>query len=138
MEWLVDLNDLDSFVFNDKSNIQMLYVYEADNLTPFERDIEFIEVDGRNGDLVVDYERDKNKKITVKGYADCGYSEAKLVAREFRQWLTPNSKYKSLIFSNDLEEYEAVVTDLKIKEPIKGLLSVEFIFNCKRKDVDNG
>lgn len=138
MEWLVDLNDLDSFVFNGKSNIQMLYVYEADNLTPFERDIEFIEVDGRNGDLVVDYERYKNKKIAVKGYADCGHSEAKLVAREFKQWLTSDSSYKSLTFSDDLEEYEAVVTDLKIKEPIKGLLSVEFIFNCKRKEVENG
>lgn len=135
MEWYVDLNDLDSFVYNGKSSVQMKFLHEADNLSPFERDIEFVEIDGSEdrGDLLVDYKRLKNKKIPVEGHIDCSMSDAKLVAKEIEEWLVSDVRYKPLIFSNDLTEYEAVVTDLDIKEVVTGLLKVKFTFNSRRR-----
>ena len=41
-------------------------------------------------------------------------------------------KYKTLIFSNDLTEYEAIVKGpIEIVEEVEGLLNINFKFSCK-------
>ena len=47
-------------------------------------------------------------------------------------------KYKTLTFSDDLEEYEAVVVGrIEIIEEIEGLLNIKFKFSCKEVKDDN-
>ena len=76
MKYYVDKSELEVFYFNNVSNTNFnLIVEEIEGLyDSFERDIEFIEVPGRNGELIVDNNRFKSKNLIIKGYVDASNS----------------------------------------------------------------
>ena len=132
MQWYKDITELDSFIYGAKSSTSFHFAYEADNLKSFERDFELKEVPGRSDELIIDNKRKKNKIVNVEGTIDCKGVEAKIVAKEFNNWLAGEVKYKPLTFSNDLTYYEAIVIgDIDIREEMKGVLKVKFQFSCK-------
>ena len=67
MKYYVDKSELEVFYFNNVSNTNFnLIVEDIEGLyDSFERDIEFIEVPGRNGELIVDNNRVKSKELTI-------------------------------------------------------------------------
>lgn len=133
MKWYKDINELKNFTYGTTSSTSFKYAFESDNLKPFERDFELREVVGRSGDLILDNKRKKNKIITVKGQVDCDGTEAKTVIRNINTWLCGEVKYKSLVFSDDDNNYEAIVVpgSYDIYEVVKGVLNLEFKFSCK-------
>lgn len=133
MKWYKDINELKNFTYGTTSSTSFKYAFESDNLKPFERDFELREVVGRSGDLILDNKRKKNKIITVKGQVDCDGTEAKTVIRNINTWLCGEVKYKSLVFSDDDTNYEAIVVpgSYDIYEVVKGVLNLEFKFSCK-------
>lgn len=133
MKWYKDINELKNFTYGTTSSTSFKYAFESDNLKPFERDFELREVVGRSGDLILDNKRKKNKIITVKGQVDCDGTEAKTVIRNINTWLCGEVKYKSLVFSDDDTNYEAIVVpgSYNIYEVVKGVLNLEFKFSCK-------
>lgn len=133
MKWYKDINELKNFTYGTTSSTSFKYAFESDNLKPFERDFELREVVGRSGDLILDNKRKKNKIIIVKGQVDCDGTEAKTVIRNINTWLCGEVKYKSLVFSDDDTNYEAIVVpgSYDIYEVVKGVLNLEFKFSCK-------
>ena len=134
MQYYVDKNSLDYFVYGGTSSASFNFIItKNDNLNSFENDFELIEIPGRSGDLVIDNKRKKNKEINIEAYADIeGLGDAHTVAKNIKQWLQGEVKYKALSFSNDLTEYEAIVKGpIEIIEEIEGLLNINFKFSCK-------
>lgn len=134
MQYYVDKNSLDYFVYGGTSSASFNFIItENDNLNSFENDFELIEIPGRSGDLVIDNKRKKNKEINIEAYADIEeLGDAHTVAKNIKQWLQGEVKYKDLTFSNDLTKYEAIVKGpIEIVEEIEGLLNISFIFSCK-------
>ena len=134
MQYYVDKNSLDYFVYGGTSSASFNFIItENDNLNSFENDFELIEIPGRSGDLVIDNKRKKNKEINIEAYADIEeLGDAHTVAKNIKQWLQGEVKYKTLTFSNDLIEYKAIVKGaIEIVEEIEGLLNISFKFSCK-------
>ena len=134
MQYYVDKNSLDYFVYGGTSSASFNFIItENDHLNSFENDFELIEIPGRSGDLVIDNKRKKNKEINIEAYADIeGLGDAHTVAKNIKQWLQGEVKYKTLSFSNDLTEYEAIVKGpIEIVEEVEGLLNINFKFSCK-------
>ena len=134
MQYYVDKNSLDYFVYGGTSSASFNFIItENDNLNSFENDFELIEIPGRNGDLVIDNKRKKNKEINIEAYADIEeLGDAHTVAKNIKQWLQGEVKYKTLTFSNDSIEYEAIVKGaIEIVEEMEGLLNINFKFSCK-------
>lgn len=132
MKWYKDITELKSFVYGAISSTSFNFVFEADNLNPFEKDFELKEIPGRNGDLIIDNKRQKNKIITVKGNVDGNGVEAKIIAKRLSDWLCKDIAYKSLTFSDDFTSYQAIVLPgVRIIEDLKGILDVEFKFSAK-------
>ena len=134
MQYYVDKNSLDYFVYGGTSSASFNFIItENDHLNSFENDFELIEIPGRSGDLVIDNKRKKNKEINIEAYADIEeLGDAHTVAKNIKQWLQGEVKYKTLTFSNDLTEYEAIVKGpIEIVEEVEGLLNINFKFSCK-------
>jgi hypothetical protein len=132
VQWYKNIAELDSFIYGATSSTFFNFVYEADNLKPFERDFELHPVMGRDDELLVDNKRKKNKIVDVKGSVACEGADIKIVSKNFNEWLTGEVKYKPLIFSNDLTEYEAIVIgEVSSDIRTKNILDVSFKFSCR-------
>ena len=140
MIYYIDKDKLEYFTFGGTSSASFNFIImKNDNLSGFENDFELIEIPGRRGDLVINNNRKKNKEINIEAYVDLeGLGDAKTVSKSIKQWLQGEVKYKTLTFSDDLEEYEAVVVGrIEIIEEIEGLLNIKFKFSCKEVKDDN-
>ena len=134
MIYYVDKNSLEHFTFGGTSCASFNFIIvKNDNLNSFENDFDLIEIPGRSGDLVIDNKRKKNKEINIEAYADIEeLGDAHTVAKNIKQWLQGEVKYKTLTFSNDLIEYKAIVKGpIEIVEEVEGLLNINFKFSCK-------
>ena len=134
MQYYVDKNSLDHFVYGGTSSASFNFIIvENDHLNGFENDFELIEIPGRSGDLLINNNRKKNKEINIEAYADIeDLGDAHTVAKNIKQWLQGEVKYKTLTFSNDSTEYEAIVKGaIEIVEEMEGLLNINFKFSCK-------
>ena len=134
MIYYVDKNSLEHFTFGGTSSASFNFIIvENDNLNGFENDFELIEIPGRSGDLLINNNRKKNKEINIEAYADIEeLGDAHTVAKNIKQWLQGEVKYKTLTFSNDLIEYKAIVKGpIEIVEEVEGLLNINFKFSCK-------
>ena len=140
MIYYIDKDKLEYFIFGGTSSASFNFIImKNDNLSGFENDFELIEIPGRSGDLLINNNRKKNKEINIEAYVDLeGLGDAKTVSKSIKQWLQGEVKYKTLTFSDDLEEYEAVVVGrIEIIEEIEGLLNIKFKFSCKEVKDDN-
>ena len=140
MIYYIDKDKLEYFAFGGTSSASFNFIImKNDNLSGFENDFELIEIPGRSGDLLINNNRKKNKEINIEAYVDLeGLGDAKTVSKSIKQWLQGEVKYKTLTFSDDLEEYEAVVVGrIEIIEEIEGLLNIKFKFSCKEVKNDN-
>ena len=104
MIYYVDKNSLEHFTFGGTSSASFNFIIvKNDNLNGFENDFELIEIPGCSGDLLINNNRKKNKEINIEAYADIEeLGDAHTVAKNIKQWLQGEVKYKTLTFSNDL------------------------------------
>lgn len=132
MQWYKNITELDSFVYGANSSTFFNFVYEANNLNPFENDFELVSVLGRDGDLLIDNKRKKSKEVEIKGYIICEGVEPHILISKFNNWLLGEVEYKNLKFSNDPTKYMAIVKDgvIDIKLKTKKIYEVDFKFSC--------
>lgn len=119
------------------SSTYFLYLTNIEGLyDSFERDIEFIEVQGRDGDLAIDNKRKKSKDITLEGFIDLdrisNSVEFSKVANDIEQWLQGEVKYKPLQIKGESKIYNAIcINQIKISEVIEGLGEVMITFKIQ-------
>lgn len=126
MQYFVNEDELISFMYGEvSSTLYSLYVLDVKNLNNgFERDIEFIEVPGRDGDLIVDNFRKKSKEITIEAFIDLSKSFIESfedLCVEIEDWLQGEVKVDTLAFSNCGKVYNAICTKVEIEEVMEGL-----------------
>lgn len=135
MQYYVDKKELDVFYFNNVSNTNFgLIVEETDGLyDSFEDDIEFIEVPGRDGELIVDNERVKSKDLIVKGWIDKSITEFTMTQLQegLNKWLKSSMSYQKLEFIKEALGFNAVCYKFKMKEVITDLCEIEIYFRVQ-------
>ena len=133
MQYYVNENELMNFTYNGVSSTSFFMVIEEIEglLDTFERDIELIEIKGRDGELVIDNQRKKSKNITITGHIDVEKSNKRIdtLAKDIENWLQEEVSYKTLIFKNHKFKYEALCfNQIKLSEVIEDLCEFEIIF----------
>lgn len=93
----------DYFYYDGKSSVDFnTYIADATQFDSPQRDIEKIEIPGRNGDLTLDNGRYKNQEYKYKVYVDEMISES---TEGLRSWLTSTSGYRELKDTLHPDEY---------------------------------
>lgn len=133
MQYYVNENELISFNYNEVSSTSFFMIIEEINglIDSYEKDVEFIEVKGRDGELIIDNKRKKSKDITIKGHIDVEklIGDITDVALEIENWLQGTVSYKPLIFSEHRFIYQAIcVNQIKLSEVIENLCEFEIKF----------
>ena len=134
MDYYVDTNELTSFFYGGVNSATFnLYLTDLGNLyDSFERDIELIEVAGRDGDLLIDNKRKKSKEVAFTGFIDVEKSEMSMpmLAKAIEDWLQGEVKYKELIVEN--KTYSAIcINQISIKEVMEQLGEIQIKFRIQ-------
>ena len=140
MQYYVAKSELEIFYFNNVSNTNFnLIVEDIEGLyDSFERDIEFIEVPGRNGELIVDNNRVKSKELTIKGYVDASSSEFTMTQLKegLEKWLYSSMTYQKLEFIKETISLKALCYKFIMKEIMEDLCEIEINFRVQGESND--
>lgn len=133
MQYYVNDDELMYFNYNGVSSTSFFMVIEDVEglLDTFERDIELVEIQGRDGELIIDNQRKKSKDITITGHIDVEKSTKTLdvLANEIENWLQGVVSYKPLIFKDHKYKYEALCfNQINLSEIIEDLCEFKIIF----------
>ena len=134
MQYYVNKEDLQYFTYDNKSSADYgIIITKTNQLSGSERNIEVIEVDGRNEPILNDKGNYKPFELKLECSIDSEFTNINEVARDIKGWLQSNFNFKKLILSDDPEHYyEAVcINKLDIEEVIEQLGEFQVVFLCK-------
>lgn len=136
MQYFVKENELNTFSYGGVSSASFfLYVTNINGLfDSFERDLEFKEIKGRDGDLVIDNQRRKSKTISLECFIDLEKATKDLdtLSEEIENWIQGTVGYKILNFSNTKKTFNAMcVNQINISEALKDLAIVQIRFKVQ-------
>ena len=134
MIYYINKEDLQYFIFNGISSADFnIIITKTNQLSSPERNIDVIEVDGRNEALIIDKGNYKPFELTLECSIDSENININDLARNIKKWLQSDFSYKKLIFSDDTEYYyEAMcINKLDIEEVITELGEFQVTFLCK-------
>lgn len=136
MQYFVKENELTTFEYGGVSSaFYHLYVTKQNGIyDSFERDLEFIEIKGLDGDLIIDNKRKRSKTISLECFIDLENVELPLetLALNIEEWLQGDVSYKNLTFSNNEKVFKAIcVNTLSINEVIKNVVDVQIRFKIQ-------
>lgn len=131
------------FIFRNVSSADMgLIITETPHITSPERDVEFISVPGKDGDVINDNGKFKNVSVTYPVNLISDERPLDLMARKIKAWLQSEVGYFTLTDTYDPLYYRkaAYVAALDIEDKVKKIGISSITFNCKpfkyRKDGD--
>ena len=132
------------FIYKNRSSDEFgIKIINTNNLSSPERNVETKPIDGRNGDLLIDYGNYKNFELKFECdiIPHLAKRTLKDVARDMKIWLQSDYNYAEQVISDDLEtKYEAVcINKLDIERIAREFGSILIKFNCKpyKKLVDS-
>lgn len=134
MIYYINKEDLQYFSYNGKVSTDFsILITKTNQLSSPERNIDVVEVDGKNGALLMDKGNYKPFELKLECSIDSENININQIASQIKIWLQGDFSYKKLILSDDEEYYyEAVVINkLDIEEVIKELGEFQVIFLCK-------
>lgn len=123
-----------NFTFNNINSKNVnAYIKTSDHLKMFERDLEFIRVPGRTGDLIIDNKCFKNKdiNITFMIFID----NKKMLDDLIERWFFLNYNYNTLTF-NDNTTVEAVVKNVDIEKD-RSKIILDNVADSELKEIYN-
>ena len=135
MQYYVSKSELEVFYFNNVSNTNFnLIVEDIEGLyDSFERDIEFIEVPGRDGELIVNNDRVKSKDLVITGHIDSSGSEftTTQLKEGLEKWLCSSMTYQRLEFIKEAIGLKALCYKFTMKEVMQDLCEIEISFRVQ-------
>lgn len=135
MQYYVSKSELEVFYFNNVSNTNFnLIVEDIEGLyDSFERDIEFIEVPGRDGELIVNNDRVKSKDLVITGHIDSSGSEFTMTQLKegLEKWLCSSMTYQRLEFIKGAIGLKALCYKFTMKEVMQDLCEIEISFRVQ-------
>lgn len=98
------------------------------NLDPPERNVETVEIPGRNGDLTIDKGNFKNRTVVIK----CICDDYRRCYPEFREWMLYTQDYRRLEDARTPDTYMmARCSDVKLNKVAGHSAVIELDFTCK-------
>ncbi|HHD2753298.1 TPA: phage tail domain-containing protein [Clostridium perfringens] len=136
MQYFIKENELNTFNYGGVSSASFfLYLNNINGIyDSFERDIEFKEIKGRDGDLVIDNQRRKSKTLSLECFIDLEKATKDLdtLSEEIENWIQDTMEYKTLSFSNSKKTFSAICSNqIKISEALKNLAIVQIRFKVQ-------
>ena len=144
MQYYTNKDELQYFVYDGISSTDFnIVITKTNQLSGPERNIEVIDVDGRDGSLLIDKGNYKSFELEIECSIDASDENIHYIARNIKKWLQSDFKFKKLIFSDDPEYYyeASCINKLDIEEVINLLGEFKIIFLCnplkKQTNSDN-
>lgn len=142
MQYYINKDDLQYFIYDGISSADFnIIITKTNQLSSPERNIEIIEIDGRNDHLLIDKGNYKPFNLEIECYIDAEENNICEISRNIKKWLQSDFKFKKLIFSDDPEYYyeASCINKLDIEEVINllGEFKITFLCNPLKKKINS-
>jgi predicted phage tail component-like protein len=134
MRYYINKKDLQYFTYDNKVSSDFgIIITKINQLSAPQRNIEVIEVDGRQGPILNDKGNYKPFELELECSIDSSNANINDISRDIKRLLQTDFRFKKLILSDDDEYYyEAVcINKLDIEEVIEQLGEFQLVFLCK-------
>ena len=122
------------FTFNNKSSRDFnIKIKKSNHLSIPRRKLEFIEVQGRTDNLVVDKGSREMLDIEIEAFIDCRNLNTKTYALRLDEWLNNANGYSNLIFNDGIELKAIFVGQIDFNEVVKNFNEILLQFKAYRE-----
>lgn len=123
-----------TFSFNNSSR-NYLRVKKSNHTDIAKKKIEFIEVPGRTGDLIIDDGSRENLTLNIDCYVDARDGTSfKKIADDLDRWLNAPRGYKDLIFSDGTRLKAVFVGQISFESLLRNFKEIRLVFSAYRSD----
>ena len=122
------------FTFNNKSSRDFnIKIKKSNHLSIPRKKIEFIEVQGRTDNLIVDEGSREMLDIEIEAYIDCRDLDTKTYALRLDEWLNGSNGYSNLIFDDGVELKAIFVGQIDFNSITKNFEEILLQFKAYRE-----
>ena len=122
------------FTFNNKSSRDFnIKIKKSNHLSIPRRKLEFVEVQGRTDNLVVDEDSREMLDIEIEAYIDCRNEDTYSYALRLDEWLNNASGYQNLIFDDGVELKAIFVGQIDFNSITKNFEEILLQFKAYRE-----
>ena len=122
------------FTFNNKSSRDFnIKIKKSNHLSIPRRKLEFIEVQGRTDNLIIDEGSREMLDIEIEAYIDCRNEDTYSYALRLDEWLNGISGYSNLIFDDGVELKAIFVGQIDFNSITKNFEEVLLQFKAYRE-----
>ena len=122
------------FTFNNKSSRDFnIKIKKSNHLSIPKRKLEFIEVQGRTNNLIIDEGSREMLDIEIEAYIDCREEDTYSYALRLDEWLNGISGYSNLIFDDGVELKAIFVGQIDFNSITKNFEEILLQFKAYRE-----
>ena len=122
------------FTFNNKSSRDFnIKIKKSNHLSIPRRKLEFIEVQGRTDNLIVDEGAREMLDIEIEAYIDCRNEDTYSYALRLDEWLNSSDGYSNLIFDDGVELKAIFVGQIDFNSITKNFEEILLQFKAYRE-----
>jgi phage-related protein len=122
------------FTFNNKSSRDFnIKIKKSNHLSIPRKKLEFIEVQGRTDNLVIDEGSREMLDIEIEALIDCRGSNTKTYALRLDEWLNGTNGYSNLTFNDGIKLKAIFVGQIDFDEVVKNFNEILLQFKAYRE-----
>ena len=122
------------FTFNNKSSRDFnIKIKKSNHLSIPRKKIEFVEVQGRTDNLIIDEGSREMLDIEIEAYIDCRNEDTYSYALKLDEWLNSSDGYQDLIFDDGVELKAIFVGQIDFNSITKNFEEILLQFKAYRE-----
>ena len=122
------------FTFNNKSSRDFnIKIKKSNHLSIPRKKIEFVEVQGRTDNLIIDEGSREMLDIEIEAYIDCRSSNTKTYALRLDEWLNGVNGYSNLTFNDGIKLKAIFVGQIDFNEIVNNCNEILLQFKAYRE-----
>ena len=122
------------FIFNNKSSrVFNIKIKKSNHLSIPRKKLEFVEVQGRTDNLIIDEGSREMLDIEIEAYIDCRDLDTYSYALGLDNWLNSSSGYQDLIFNDGIKLKAIFVGQIDFNEVVKNFNEILLQFKAYRE-----
>ena len=122
------------FIFNNKNSRDFnIKIKKSNHLSIPKRKLEFIEVQGRTDNLIIDEGCREMLDIEIEAYIDARDSNMKTYALRLDNWLNSSSGYQDLVFDDGTSLKAIFVGQIEFNEIVNNFNEILLQFKAYRE-----
>ena len=122
------------FTFNNKSSRDFnIKIKKSNHLSIPRKKIEFVEVQGRTDNLIIDEGAREMLDIEIEAYIDCRNEDTYSYALRLDSWLNSSNGYQNLIFDDNTNLKAIFVGQINFNEIVNNFSEILLQFKAYRE-----